>query len=304
MEQWNGGAMDGFYTPPGDRRRQRRDRLLHGHGAAVLLQPLPKLRAVRELLLLAARADVAEPLLLHGRHVGRNHHERHLGIRHLRLLPIILDLLDAAGVTWKIYNLGIGQRPVSATPTTSPSSGALGPRPAHDARRKDDFLTTARRDAAAGLVADPELREGLGRAPAGRRLVGMDFQEEMITALRESPHWESSAFMLTYDEHGGFFDHVAAAAARRLRARHPRAAVGHLPVRAAWRDHLAQAGRARLDAEADRAAAGLPTLASRNHHSTPPTPTGGNYEANGAPAPPRDGYDGLSDLTDLFKFDD
>ncbi|MDX6569376.1 MAG: hypothetical protein QOH15_1954, partial [Gaiellales bacterium] len=24
----------------------------------------------------------------------------------------------------------------------------------------------------------------------------------------------------------------------------------------------------------------------------------------GAPAPPRDGYDGLSDLTDLFRFDD
>jgi phospholipase C len=30
----------------------------------------------------------------------------------------------------------------------------------------------------------------------------------MITALRQSPLWERSAFLLTYDEHGGFFDHV------------------------------------------------------------------------------------------------
>jgi phospholipase C len=48
----------------------------------------------------------------------------------------------------------------------------------------------------------------------------------------------------------------------------------------------------------------LPTLASRNHQFDAATPTGDNYEANGAPAPPRDGYDGLSDLTDLFSFDD
>ena len=33
------------------------------------------------------------------------------------------------------------------------------------------------------------------------------------------------------------------------------------------------------------------------------TPTGGNYQAGGAPAPPRDGMSGLSDLFDLFHFD-
>ena len=30
----------------------------------------------------------------------------------------------------------------------------------------------------------------------------------MYEALRASPLWESSALLLTYDEHGGFFDHV------------------------------------------------------------------------------------------------
>ena len=66
-------------------QRRHRDSVLHGEGAAVLLQPLPQLRPLRELLLLAARADVAEPVLPHVRHVGRHHDERPLGLRHLRL---------------------------------------------------------------------------------------------------------------------------------------------------------------------------------------------------------------------------
>ena len=37
----------------------------------------------------------------------------------------------------------------------------------------------------------------------------MRLQQEMITALRRSALWQRSAFLLTYDEHGGFFDHVA-----------------------------------------------------------------------------------------------
>jgi hypothetical protein len=32
------------------------------------------------------------------------------------------------------------------------------------------------------------------------------------------------------------------------------------------------------------------------------TPTGGNYQANGAPAPPRDGRSDISDLFDCFNF--
>ena len=47
---------------------------------------------------------------------------------------------------------------------------------------------------------------------------------------------------------------------------------------------------------------GLPTLASRNHTFDVSTPTGGNYHTGGAPAPPRDGLKGLSDLFDLFDF--
>jgi hypothetical protein len=47
---------------------------------------------------------------------------------------------------------------------------------------------------------------------------------------------------------------------------------------------------------------GLPTLASRNHSFDSSTPTGSNYAAGGAPAPPRDGNEQISDLLDLFAF--
>lgn len=32
--------------------------------------------------------------------------------------------------------------------------------------------------------------------------------KEIYEAIRNSPHWESSCLIVTYDEHGGFFDHV------------------------------------------------------------------------------------------------
>jgi len=37
----------------------------------------------------------------------------------------------------------------------------------------------------------------------------MGILEDVITAVPESPQWDNSAFLLTYDEQGGYFDHVA-----------------------------------------------------------------------------------------------
>ncbi|MGA7802239.1 MAG: alkaline phosphatase family protein, partial [Gammaproteobacteria bacterium] len=44
----------------------------------------------------------------------------------------------------------------------------------------------------------------LGSAAAGERLV-----KKVYEAIRNSPHWESSMLIITYDEHGGFYDHAA-----------------------------------------------------------------------------------------------
>ena len=55
----------------------------------------------------------------------------------------------------------------------------------------------------------PSFHLGYDEHPPADVSVGMGFQQQMISALRQSRAWQSSAFLLTYDEHGGFFDHVA-----------------------------------------------------------------------------------------------
>lgn len=39
--------------------------------------------------------------------------------------------------------------------------------------------------------------------------LGEDLMRQIYEGLRASPIWEESLFLITYDEHGGFFDHVA-----------------------------------------------------------------------------------------------
>jgi phospholipase C len=35
------------------------------------------------------------------------------------------------------------------------------------------------------------------------------FREALIHAVKQSPNWSDTAIIITYDEHGGFWDHVA-----------------------------------------------------------------------------------------------
>jgi phospholipase C len=132
--------------------------------------------------------------------------------------------------------------------------------------------------------------------------IGMGLQQQLITALRASPVWGQSALLLTYDEHGGFFDHVAPPQidAYGLGMRVPLFVVS---------PH-ARRGPVVSSRPADHTSTlklierlhGLPTLASRNHSFDSSTPTGTNYNAGGAAAPPRDGLAAISDLYDLFTF--
>jgi phospholipase C len=120
------------------------------------------------------------------------------------------------------------------------------------------------------------------------------------TSIR--PLTPSSAFLLTYDEHGGYFDHVAP----------PQIDAYGLGVRVPlWVvSPYAKRGPVKSLRPADHSSTlkfveavfGLPTLASRNTLFDTSTPAGGNFQANGAAAPPRDGRSDLSDLLDLFDF--
>ncbi len=84
--------------------------------------------------------------------------------------PMILDLLDAAGVTWKIYSLGMDSVPYGNTDNVSVfwknfvhDQRTLGSKGGYPQRHPQG-------SPAAGVVRDPELRPRLGRAPAGGRV--------------------------------------------------------------------------------------------------------------------------------------
>jgi phospholipase C len=220
--------------------------------------------------------------------------------------PIILDLLEAAGITWKIYNIGWDNVVIG----DSDNVFVFWRRWAHDPRThafKKDYLY----DVKHGLLPQvsfiiPSYSRGWDEHPPADISVGMGFQEELITALRDSPVWDSSAYILTYDEHGGYFDHVAPPVVDTFGPGvrvptwivSPFAKPHHLEP--ATYDHTS------ILKFIERLF-GLPTLASINHRYDESTPGGPNNEAamgqaTGPPAPPRDGSHAIGDLMECFTF--
>ena len=224
------------------------------------------------------------------------------GIFDSTVWPIILDLLDDAGVSWKIYYIGSDGVEVGDTDNVA----VFWTRYAHDPRTTatlDDYLDDCQRGRLPNVSwIIPSYSMQFDEHPDADVTVGMGFQQQVIEALQRSPLWGKSAFLLTYDEHGGFFDHVPP----------PQVDAYGLGIRVPlWviSPH-ARRGVVQSSRPADHTSIlkliernwGLPTLASRNHTFDVSTPTGGNYQTNGAPAPPRDGLDAISDLYDLFHF--
>ncbi len=216
--------------------------------------------------------------------------------------PIILDVLDDAEVSWKIYYIGFDGVEVGDTDNVA----VFWSRWAHDPRTTatlDDYLEDCRRGTLPNVSwIIPSFSMQFDEHPDADVSVGMGFQEQIIDALRHSRLWHKSAFFLTYDEHGGFFDHVPP----------PQVDAYGLGVRVPFWviSPFARRGTILSRKPADHVSTlkfiervwDLPTLASQNHTFDVSTPTGGNYEAGGAPAPPRDGMARLSDLFDLFDF--
>ena len=216
--------------------------------------------------------------------------------------PIILDLLDAAGITWKVYNLGFDSVPYGNTDNVF----LFWDKYQHDNRAlqpQGQYF----QDLRSGTLPQvswviPSYAHQWDEHPPADVSVGMGFMQDLIDGLRNSSAWDSSAFLLTYDEHGGFFDHVAP----------PQVDAYGLGVRVPlWVvSPYAKKGVAATKKAADHTSTlklierihGLPTLASQNHLFDTSTPTGSNYQTGGKPAPPRDGRTDLSDLLDLFAF--
>ena len=134
----------------------------------------------------------------------------------------------------------------------------------------------------------------------------MGIQQELITALQASSAWDSAAYILTYDEHGGYFDHVAPPPFDAYGAgiRVPTWVISPF----AKRSHLESTTYEHTSTlKLIETVFGLPTLASINHRFDQDTPGGPNNEAaggaaTGPPAPPRDGIAAIGDMMECFEF--
>jgi phospholipase C len=139
-------------------------------------------------------------------------------------LPTIFDRLQAAGISWKFYvqhyNPQVNFRTVQAT------GGAVGNAASQPvwvplldyARYVDNPKLLSHvvdmeqyfEDLQDGTLPDVAFMVPAGSSehPPGSIQSGQRFVRSIINALMRSPDWTSSAFSWTYDDWGGWYDHV------------------------------------------------------------------------------------------------
>jgi phospholipase C len=118
--------------------------------------------------------------------------------------PTLMNQLDQRGVEWRVYK--------SNTPGAAVFTTLL-----FDHKENFHSIGDFYADAKAGNLppvtyVDPELtgtenRQSSQHPPANHQY-GEQFLYDVVKAVTESPLWPKTALFITYDEHGGFYDHV------------------------------------------------------------------------------------------------
>src|SRR5205807_1337385 len=133
-------------------------------------------------------------------------------------LPHIGDELDAAGVSWAWYAGGWNEALAgTANPYFSAyeqpfnyfadmADDAAG---AHNHIKDQADLLAALSNGTLPSVAffKPDGPEDQHPGEGGL-ILGDGQTDRMIQAIQNSPYWKSTAIIVTYDENGGFYDHV------------------------------------------------------------------------------------------------
>jgi phospholipase C len=118
--------------------------------------------------------------------------------------PTIFDRLDGAHISWRIYAAG-------------PAFGMLFHTVQVEAATHVFPISQYYVDAKAGTLPQVAYIDAQGSGapnveadehPVANVQVGQQFVYTIVHALEHSPDWDRSAMFLTYDEHGGFYDHV------------------------------------------------------------------------------------------------
>ncbi len=123
---------------------------------------------------------------------------------------LVFDELSARGVDWAIYVDWFPHIPrVGASVGASFMSRWAGNR----IRTMSDFSDEAKSGTLPPVVfLDASINEdvnGEDEHPPGDIQIGQKFVSDRVHELFESPQWSKMALFITYDEHGGIYDHVA-----------------------------------------------------------------------------------------------
>lgn len=111
--------------------------------------------------------------------------------------PTLFDALDRAGVTWGVYSDG------------SLLSGSLGWDHTHrNTGTLTDFLDALDGGTLPAVTFVDGIEDLEDEHPVGDMQVGEAWTRNIYEHARASRYWEELALIWTYDEAGGFFDHV------------------------------------------------------------------------------------------------
>src|SRR5262249_14366546 len=118
--------------------------------------------------------------------------------------PMVLKELDAKGVTWKAYTSNVPSIFLFLDYATAQTSKIVA---------AEQFAIDAQKGTLPQLsVIDSTFNESASAAtaahPPSDTQLGQHFVWQQVEALRQSPLWPSSVLFITYDEHGGLYDHV------------------------------------------------------------------------------------------------
>jgi phospholipase C len=112
----------------------------------------------------------------------------------------IFDRLDHHHISWRNYYDNV--------PATVIVPGVSGPSRKNNFQPIDVFYSDARRGKLPAVsFVDPDFDIRSEENPQDIQF-GERFVARVVRAVMESPNWKSTALFLTYDEHGGYYDHV------------------------------------------------------------------------------------------------
>jgi phospholipase C len=129
--------------------------------------------------------------------------------------PTIFDLLQSAGVTWKVYVTDLTHAAPPVQDSALNMFTAAGKYPKNIVPVSQFLTDVANGTLPAVAYIDPGFVSTLDEhpglddgAPGGNVQVGSQYVSTLINALMQSSSWQDSVFILTFDEFGGFYDHV------------------------------------------------------------------------------------------------